>query len=303
MTLSRIDPNALRSSLSEAESYREFLRLYFSQTRISYAEVARRSGFSSRSYPRDVTEGRRKLTSKSLPVMVRGLKLEPKLGELFRLLYFCENPAEFSAQSAQLLNRPIAEVRLYLQDKIELVRKRIKKGALRANFPSSTHLVFPKQIVQEVTDHLFEVLASLGSPEDGVTLEELYQRTALPKTVLLSILNVCMREKMVLLDAQTNRYHPCNLHLNLTGLPRDQIIRSVFSKTIARAGDLAKKHYDSGEALFYVSAISVEKKKLSKFKNELRELLLKFAETKAEQASDPDTVIYVVGSMFEARLT
>src|ERR1700683_2347753 len=87
-------PPEIRAQLSRAGPYREFLQIYFRATGISYAEVARRGGFSSRSYPRDVTEGRRRLTAKSLASLVRGLRLEDDLSRVFQMLYFAEYPEE-----------------------------------------------------------------------------------------------------------------------------------------------------------------------------------------------------------------
>ena len=100
--------------LASAETYRSFLRIYFEEFEISYAEVGRRGGFSSRSYPRDVTEGRRRLTTKSLPSLARGLRLKGELAKVFQFLYFAEN----------LDDHPDAITQNDLQKKLEISRKK-----------------------------------------------------------------------------------------------------------------------------------------------------------------------------------
>src|SRR5688500_4830914 len=95
-------PKGLRNSLCAARSCQEILKLYFQHTGLSYADVARKGGFSSRSYPRDVTEGRRRLTLRSLPSLVRGLRVDGRLAEFFHTPYLVENPEESTVPAARL---------------------------------------------------------------------------------------------------------------------------------------------------------------------------------------------------------
>lgn len=295
-------PEVLRKSLSKAKSYRDFLRTYFEVTSIPYAEVARRAGFSSRSYPRDVTEGRRRLTSRSLPTLIRGLKLEPRLSELLQLLFFQEYPEEFNARSGVLLQRSVTEIQNHLASRIEQTRKRANSAApVRKNLAGTRALALGARPSEELIRHLFEILASLGNPQQGATLEDLRRMTGLERSTLATILEVCAREGLVRVDAQTSRYYPAAGHLNLTGMPKNELIRRIFLQSLDRAKMAADTLYNSDEALFFVSAISVGRSDLPKLKEEIRGILLRYADAKVEDTPEPDTVVYLVGSMFEAR--
>ncbi len=289
---------ALRNLLCESRSYREFLRLYFDHTRRSYAEVARRAGFSSRSYPRDVTEGRRRLTLRALPSLVRGLQLDSRLVEFFQLLYFQEFPDECPPTSAR---RSPTETEKRLRTRLDRARIRARNGKIRKEIPAEV-LVAPEEIREETTRYLFEILASLGETQTGATLEEISRITGLTKTTLTPILEFAQRSDLVRFETQTNRYLPSSGHLNLTGMPKNELIRAIYMQALQRTRTAAEKAYTSEEALFYVSALSVAKKNLPALKRELREVLLKYMDAQAEFETQPDTVIYLVSSMFEARI-
>jgi uncharacterized protein (TIGR02147 family) len=74
--------------LAESEDYRSFMRILIEErTRLgfplSYADISDYAGFKSRSFPRDVILGNKRITLRSLAKFVRGLRLDKDCAALF----------------------------------------------------------------------------------------------------------------------------------------------------------------------------------------------------------------------------
>src|SRR5271156_3519556 len=83
--------NQHASELSDSADSRDFLKSAFAIWQrtgkpMSYGSFARRAGLSSRSFPRDVMMGEKRVTTRSLPGFVRALGLKGDLKILFSLL-------------------------------------------------------------------------------------------------------------------------------------------------------------------------------------------------------------------------
>lgn len=199
-TRRKFTPDA-RALLASAGNYREFLKIYFRETGISYAEAARRGGFSSRSYPRDVTEGRRRLTAKSLPSLLRGLRLESNLSRVFQLLYFAEHPEEHP----EALSSSTIDARLK-KDRLRAMRSSRGPIRIKAALPDLKHA--RNADLLGTSAGLTDVIAALGAMEEGATLEEIQQRTGLSKTTLTCALDTLVREGVANYRGESRRYFP-----------------------------------------------------------------------------------------------
>lgn len=284
-----------RTQLCQAGHYREFLQIYFRATELPYAEVARRGGFSSRSYPRDVTEGRRRLTAKSLPSLVRGLRLEPGLSRLLRSLYFSAYPDEHPEDLAPQL------IRARLEKERERAR-RGRKSVLRQRgiLPELKELAerdFPR-----LAAGLTDVVAALGEIKGGATLEEIQRRTGFGKPGLAQKLATLVKEGVIAYAGDSRRYFPATEHLDWTGQAGSRLAKSVFQSSVERLGHAAQSHFAHGDAMFMNSALSIPKEKLPRLKEELREVILRFVDRSVEASGAPDTVAQLVVGLFEGRL-
>lgn len=280
-----------RNSLSKSQNYRDFLRIYFSETKLSYAEVARRSGFSSRSYPRDVTESRRRLTAKALPSLIRGLRLDATLSKLFQALYFREFPEEHVGQFS----------RSTIDAWIQKERKRTIDGPIRMDVNLNRILkVDDKQ--ELIASALTEVVAALGDTRTGATIEEVRLRTGRNKEDLSRILQYLEKDGVVDYSANSCRYLPKSGHLNLTGFPRNELSRAIFCSAVRKLGRASREHFSREDAFFMTSAISVKTADLPRLKKEMKELVLKFVDRTVDNSESPDVVVHFVNGFFEASL-
>ncbi len=283
----RISPDARRTLLASA-SYGEFLKTYTKVTGLSYAEIGRRAGFASRSYPRDVAQGRRRLTSKSLPSLLQGLRLDRKLTLFYRALFYLAHPEEHPDRASLGL----------LQAIVDRSKTRAARPTTRHNFASLAP--FKEITPGEGAEGIFEVLAALGRPDQGVTLDELAAQTGQPPPALARLMEELQSASLVV--AHECRFLPAAGHMNFSWLPHHGGAQSLFLTILKRNLAAAANHYHRQEALFSCTALSVSRARLPALKEELRELILKFVDRTIEDETAPDTVTYLVTSMFESRL-
>jgi hypothetical protein len=284
-----------RQLLAQSGSYRDFLRVYFRETNLSYAEVARRGGFSSRSYPRDVTEGRRRLTAKSLPSLSRGLRLDPALSRLLQSLYFSEYPDEHpETLTAQALRTRLERERL------DVARSQRRGVRRKTQIPETSKL--GDRDLTHLAAGLTDVVAALGELKDGATLDEIQKRTGLGKNVLARQLDSLVREGVLDYAGDSRRYFPGTAHIDWTGQAGNRLARAVYVSAAERLAETARGHFARPDAMFVNSAVSIPREDLPRFKEELKELLLKFVDRSVETGASPDTVVQIVAGMFEGRL-
>ena len=290
----RIPPDA-RSTLLASASYREFLKTYTKVTGLSFAEIARRAGFASRSYPRDVAQGRRRLTSKSLPSLLQGLRLDRNLALFYRALFYLAHPEEHPDRA------PVA----LLQEIVDRSKTRAERPTTRRRFPSLAP--FKEAAQKEGAEDIFEVLAALGKPDRGVTLNELSAQTGKSPIALARLLEELQAAELVVArDAidptQERRFLPAAGHMNFSWLPNHGGAQSLFLAILRRNLAAATNHFNRQDALFSCTALSVSRARLPALKEELREVILRFVDRTIEEETSPDAVAYLVTSMFESRL-
>lgn len=266
-------------SLFEAPDYRSFMKIWIrlksEHKKFGYSDIARRGGFSSRSFPRDVLTGSKRLTLNSVEKMIRGLQLPPNLAGYFKSLVELEHEdCRPQAWSAEAVRKKLAKQKERLSSK-----GRFQVEGADAVFSIS---------------NVPEVYAALGSVEHGSHLNEITARTGLPERLILDALDKMIELKMV--NKKRFRFYPTKEHISLEGLKKSDVFKHHFRKCCERASEAAKQKFDSDEHLFLSSAFSINKHDLPKLKEELRNLLLTYVDSTEKE--NGNAVINLVAGLF-----
>ncbi|MGZ3686937.1 MAG: DUF4423 domain-containing protein [Bdellovibrionota bacterium] len=231
--------------------------------RWGYSDIARRAGFSARSFPRDVVHGRKRITPASLAPFIRGLGISGDLAEYFRLLVELEH--EDCRQRASSPER-IASRLCHLRARL------LARGAVPINV---------KAEMAFAAENLPLVYAALGSPGRGATVSEVSSRTGLASVRIQSILKALVRAEIV--TKHGLRFVAAQPHLNLPGLTQSEVYRKFFKECLTRARSQADVSFASDRHLFFTSCFSVRESRLATLKEELRSILLRYVD-EAEEA-------------------
>ncbi|MGE0631099.1 MAG: TIGR02147 family protein [Pseudobdellovibrionaceae bacterium] len=271
MTKTRIQIDV--EKLVKAPDYRAFLGEYFSfvdpvkKRPISFAEFGRKAGFQSRSYPRDVTVGKRRLTAKTLPQFAHALGLSAEWREYFRLLVALDEPdVIFEAWSKDRI-----------QEKLKILRKNLLRKTPRMNWTDSR-----KSSSLFKIPHLAKIYAALGAVGVGATLEEIYQRTGLNAKVVSAALEE-MKHVGIAKDLTNGRWTADTFHFSAMG-SKDQFFKALYQNSLEEAKKASDQYISSNEHLFFTSSVCVQKSDLLKMKKELQDVLLKYV----DDAENPD---------------
>lgn len=259
--------------LLRAGSYREFLSHLMRHPErgrpISYAELARRAGFSSRSFPADVISGHRRVTAASLPQFIRGLNLKGDLRNYFSLLVALEEP---DVNPDRLSIGEIEKALLKLRSRLEA----------RAVQPQS---MTPSRVYG--SEHWIDVYASLGRPEIGSTVADVAARTKLSMKICEDALKGMATNGAVVFKSDVGRYFTISPHLVFDRLGGETYFQKHYLATLAKMS-----RHASGAAFkdptnwFFTSVFSIDKKRASEFKDRLRQLVLEFVESSEEPDGD-----------------
>jgi DNA-binding transcriptional regulator GbsR (MarR family) len=216
--------------------------------------------------------------------------------KILQWLYFSEHPEEHSESLS------LSAIRLKLQrargNAIRLSRGNLRK---KAPLPALQNPDSPtlKSYAATVTD----IIAALGEMDMGATLEEIQQKTGIFKTQLASTLETLVQEGIANYRGDSRRYYPGTEHLDWTGQAGNRLAQAIFQSTVERLTQVAQKHFGREDTMLLSSAISVSKKDLPRLRAELREVILRFVDRSLSHPDSPsDTVVQVVGALFEGRL-
>jgi uncharacterized protein (TIGR02147 family) len=266
--------NSGTPSFIDATSYREFLKLALKdsthgKSQLTVAELSRRAGFSSRSYPADVMNGHRRVTLSSLPGFIRGLNLKGDQRILFCLLVSKEEPdVNVDGLTPKQIDKRLMKVRYRLHN--------------RFSNPTSSK---PKALYQ--LQSCLEVYAALGTLKDGACLQEIRTRTRLSARDCEEALAHLEKFQVIRVDVALERYYPLeNEHLIFetikSNTPFQQHYLSMLSYFIKRAS----VDFDGNDRLFFSSTFSIRKERAPEFKRELRELVLRFIDNSEDPLGD-----------------
>jgi uncharacterized protein (TIGR02147 family) len=265
-------PAASVQRLLSCENYRSFISIYKEERsksgKYSYSMIARRAGFSSRSFPRDVATGARKITLSSLYPMIKGLGLQGDLAEFFKTLVAIEHPETRTVQVDKIkLERKLTNLR----DRLRVSRSIAASDPYRFEF-------FPI------------VYAACGEKNQGTSLREIQKKTSLPEDIIKTTLANLIEMKIV--SYKGTKYFPTDSHFFFDGMKQSQAFKKFFQYLIRRAGDEASSDFANDKKLFFTSCLSVKESRLIELRNQLKQVLLEYVD--AAESSDGEKIISVV---------
>lgn len=277
MSKRSLQPEAL-ARLLECSDYRGFISLLIIErskvTSFGYADIARNGGFATRSFPHDVVKGRKRLTLRSLPKMIKGLGLNTELGEYFKTL------VEIEHDDCRI--RILDEIKL--RDNLQTLKIRLNQKGVR--LPQSD-LGFQISTVPMV-------YAALGYPKEGANLSDISKRLELPEDQIILTLKHLIN--LNLIQKNGARYFALQNHVTIPGLKDSELFKKHFIYSAEEAIKKSRKNMKSDETLFLSSSFSVHTKDLPKMKEELREVLFRYIDN--AEKSDGNKVVSLIAGLF-----
>lgn len=258
----------MNSSLYSAENSQQFFILAMDalatkrKKKLSYSEIARKAGFSSRSYPREIFTGRRAITRDAcLPL---GKALELNAGER----------KYFSA----LVELDIAK-REKNDTRIAIIEDRLEKYRLRGSQNREASL---SEADLPRIHFWAEIYAALGEPEVGATIEEISQRVRrfpahLAEAKLRPVLEELVRNGIATLG-KNDRYIAKDFYLLFSKHKHHGIALSFFKLATKEMLKRSSKEFSSPSALYRAISVSVDSKRLPELCRKLQETVDRFIE-------------------------
>ncbi len=248
------------SELFELALSTERLREFFMQSipifkkyhpSFNYAFLARRAGFSSRSYVRAIFVGERSVSFAGIIKISKALDLPKSLEELLTLFANIEKKPSKESQKKLISSK----------DKI----KRILRGRAKEEnvFPVNVSLHWPY------------ILASLGG---GASLKEIAGRSGVSMSECKLALRQLTEKKMVRLCTKTKKFYSDPNFTNFSDLGSDDFFKAFFIESLRMTQRQATNSFDSKESLFFNSVFSICVGKKQEISRRLQEVLFEFCE-------------------------
>jgi hypothetical protein len=291
-------PTVLRSSVSRftqedvqsllgIDDYIVFLKFFLKPNGkiskpMTYAEFSRRAGFASRAFPRDVCLRMRSINTLTLPKFIKAMGLTGDWKEYFTLLV--------QKEKSDITPRELDKIKL----KLIQLRARIIHCAIRKTTIKDIALA---DKIFSITD-LPRIFASLGSLESGATLQEISMRTKIKTEELKMILAQMQGLDLVEYIEDQKIYRGKSLHLALTEIGESSFFKHYFLRSVRQLQQQSSSFFKSDEKLFLQTSLSISSvDKLKQLKNELREMIFKFA----EENEDPNgtTLVDITLGMYD----
>ncbi|OFZ23103.1 MAG: hypothetical protein A2202_08270 [Bdellovibrionales bacterium RIFOXYA1_FULL_36_14] len=265
----------LQKLLLECKSYDDFLRKAFSYLQkenkiFNYSELARRGGFPSRSYVRQLILGQKNITWHSLDGICQAFDLTGLSKKYFTVLW----------EMSSIKNK---EKTIKFNSKLLSLTKQIR--GKKTQIDTSLY---------ELEDWPV-VYASLGSEQEGASLNHIQERSKLDPKQCILILNH-LEEKGLVRKSNTH-YYPISNHIALNEMGSDQFFRKYYIKKLDALKIRAEKNFISDKDLYFQSTTCIPAKQIKKFRQDLRELLLEYVDT--IESTDGDTTVSLLVSMYE----
>lgn len=245
--------NQFASELSNSIDSQDFLKNAFalwgkSGKPVSYGAFARRAGLSSRSFPRDVVMGKKRVTVRSLPGFVRALGLKGDLRIFFSLLV-----AQDEKNAARITK----------------LRARLKNPATKD--PSALESIFK-------SEHGPKIFAALGELEKGATLEEISKRSQLSTDIIQAHLVEMANHGLIRRDENQERVHRTAEHLTYFKQKNGSRVQTDYLRTLQKIQKKAAQEFATDEALYLQSVFSVRESSMPELKERLKALMLEFTD-------------------------
>ena len=266
-------------TLLDSSDYREFIKALIAEKskykKFGFSDIARNGGFASRSFPRDVANGDKRITLASLPKMIKGLGLNSDLADYFRLLVEVSHP--------DCRTKDIGDVKLYAC--LENLKFRLS---------NKSHISIESKNQAYANRNTPAVYAALGNKDSGASVATIQSRTNLSENEVFETLKFLIELKLV--EKKQGKYYLTENHVNLQGLKTNEFFKKHFLHLADKSVRSAHQKFNSDEALYLSSAFSVRKSELPKLKDELRSLLLKYIDS--SEKAEGDKVVNLVTALF-----
>jgi hypothetical protein len=277
-----MSPRDINQSIIYANDYRSFLRALLDERRangekVNFSGLSRRAGFASRSYIKEVLEGKKRVAAPSLLRFIKAFRLDKTTGSLFSFLVALEEEdVNFEGLSSE-----------HLRLKIEATREKLSRRISKSKNVNRSDAFAPGP-------RAVEVFAALGSPERGASIEQIQSRSRLDQETCMKVLNYFLAKKII--RHEKGRYFLSQPNLDLGSLGKDLAFKKLFGRVIEELNQSHRSKLSSKEELFFYSAYSVRRSQLPEMKKRLRELLLEYIDT--EQVDDGDAVVKTVIALY-----
>lgn len=260
--------------LLDADSTSDFLQksLFVLRTpkrKVSFADLSRKMGFSSRSFVRLLFLGERKPNLTNYRQISQGLGLTKEATHYFGLLLEKEQ-LEFKHRRS--LDAELA------QSKIKLHKFLQKKSQLTS---TSSFLPYEKWPF---------IYAALGTTKKGHTLQEIAKLSGETPEKCSEILQLLISRGIATFDEKSNCYRPIQEVLEFGELGQNTIFKRLYQNSTIKTISRIERDFNNPQTLFYTSVFSVKKKDLVKLAKSLQELLQTYT-SEAENSEGDELAI------------
>lgn len=261
--------NVFIEACTKIENYREFILLFIEHKKTlhpkyNFSTFAKKAGFSSRSFAREVCQGTKRLSATSLEKFIKAMDLQGELKNYFNLLVNLDQPEIGS------LNLTSTEIQSHLKRS----RLRLKETSGMSK-PSAS----AKAAIYRIGDWPL-VYASLDS-EKGSSVKDISARTGLSNAQVMRELKNLEGLHMIYCDLATKLYHSQDNHIFLHNLDTDQFFKNYILNSFEKAKYIVDKGMNPDTTCFYNSTFSIKRSELLNLCIELRSTLYKYID-KAE---------------------
>lgn len=251
-------------SLLEASHYRGFLfHLYKANkdlnSQFSYAFLAKQCQFGSKSFIKEVIDGKKNLSLESSRKITQGLAFPNTWADYFSNLVLIDS--KVSLQDSLKIQKELDRLKVRLAEKIKSETTNTRNAGL-----NSSALFQMSQ-----WPHVY---AALGSEKSGASLQEITSRTGIDSLPAEAILEFLEKEKMVL--KKDRRYFALQNTAFFADLGKSALFKKYFLQSLQSVYKKASQDFGSSDSLFYTMSYSVNSNKLPKFRKDLAELLDKY---------------------------
>lgn len=255
--------------LLEENSYRSFLKTLYrfnkkQHASFSFQYLAKQCHFSSKSFLKDVMDGKKSLSLQSSYQLIEGLPLKGLTGKYFLALVASEEG--FRTSNKKDPKNQIAELKEKLLRQLEAPRL-AKEG-----------------------DELFQffhwpyVYAALGDQKKGSSFEEILEKTKLHPSAVQTTLKKLIEMKMVI--PKKNRFIASSNSAFIEGLDQSEFFKKFYRQALSKLSDNVDRNFQSRDSLFYNMVFSVDPNQAPELAQELAELLDRYTEQAEKSTGD-----------------
>lgn len=267
----------LIKGLVSCKTYRPFLHLYFTELKkstksVSLGQLAMKSGLS-KSLIKGIIDGNRRITPKTIGPIRKALSLPPLLNEYFFYLVGQEVPEIMEVESP-------AKARGLVKKYAQLVLE---------EYSSSTD---SDEFFKDISNPV--IYASLGTYEEGATINEITTRSRLPLDVIKkSIKNL---QEIGAIKEREGRLYANRQFLFRASSKKGGNFYHYYLAGLEQQERMVKRSFEDNQKLFYSNVFSVSTEDIKSIREDLLELLNRYS--RRSENPDGDQVISLQASLF-----